>query len=160
MIGSDHDGEVLNAARLAHQTLKSHKVTMAEFLGAVNSSAPTQNGAANRAARGVEWQAGYVEGFEKGKKIAMGDMTAAYNDGFAMGVKSVTSTPRTWQQWSSDRLDNDQDFLSSWEIDFFTSFVRGVRPTPTVKQYGVFSRVALKLGIALPEHDPHDWGYA
>jgi hypothetical protein len=164
MIGSDHDGEVLNAARLVSRTLRHHKMTVAEFLGAVNSSAPTQNGAANRAAWEEGRRAGYQEGYDKAVKLASDAVAAEYTRGFTEGVKSAKSiglkADRSWREWATDRIDNDREFLTQWEADFFTSFGSAARLTPTVKQYAIFCRVGERLRIALPEHDPHDWGYA
>ena len=137
MLGSDHDGEVLNAARLAHQLVKSQKLTWEETLNACAKPL----GGANRAAGG-------------GKGEQDQELNAAFNAGFEAGVKSQTKPKPSWRQWAKDRVANDEDCLSSWELNFFGSFGSGRFAVPSDKQHAIFVRVAERLDLELPE-SPH-----
>lgn len=156
MIGSDHDGEVLNAARLARRLVKEHGLSLHEVLGGedVNGSASTHGGAANRAAGGKGYQEGYEEGLQKGAELAAAAVRAEYSRGFHDGVNNAKSiglkADRSWKDWAQDRIDNDSNELSDWETNFFGDFSNGRYATPTDKQRGIFERVGRRLGISLP----------
>jgi hypothetical protein len=154
MMGSSHDGEVLNAARLAHKLARS--------LGGwevVLGSAYNPLGDANRAEREEGWQAGWQEGwqegFEKGGENADQD---AYDKGFQDGVNSAKSikATRSWRQWAKDRVKDDEDYLSAWEINFFGSFGAGRYAEPSKKQHAIFVRVAQRLDLELPVWNRRD----
>lgn len=142
MLGSDHDGEVVNAARLAHRLLRSKPYTWDEVVS-VNGSASTNAGGTNRAAGGRE-----AEILELKKQIAV-----AYKNGFQDGVKSTGQrmVKANWKQFARLVVENEQDFLSDWEIKFFGSFAEGRRNVPTDKQKAIFVAVAERLGLEPPE---------
>jgi hypothetical protein len=134
MIGSDHDGEALNAARLAHKLAMS----MGGWEVVLGSATP-HKGAANRAAGGGEGKrASNVNRFDSPDVRPSG--------------RTVKPPRRTnWRQWATDLIDREQDCLSPWEIKFFGSFGAGRYPVPSDKQRAVFERVAERLDLELPE---------
>lgn len=138
MLGSDHDGEVLNAARLARKLVLDHKCTFEEIFS------PT----------GRATNPGSGRNGEGGKVFSQKDLDEAYLRGFKEGVKLARSGNRGWRQWAKDRVDNDADLISDWELRFFGDFATGKFARPTAKQRAIFERVADRLGIELPEPTP------
>lgn len=139
MMGSDHDGEVLNAARLAQRVLTDHKLQWGDVIG-LNGSAPSAPGGANRAEGG----GGGKEDVEIAEKIR-----TAYNMGFRDGVNHrAQQRAEDWRTIAQDILDEGD--ITAWEETFFMSFASGVRRVPTEKQQSIFERVAHRLGIELP----------
>lgn len=153
MMGSNYDGEILNAARLAQRMIANKKLMWGDVIG-VNGSASTHGGAANRAAGGKGYQEGYEEGLQKGAELAAAAVRAEYSRGFHDGVNNAKSiglkADRSWKDWAQDRIDNDSNELSDWETNFFGDFSNGRYATPTDKQRGIFERVGRRLGISLP----------
>jgi hypothetical protein len=142
MLGSDHEGEIVNAARLATKLVKSWNSTIAEVL---NFNAPPPGGTQTLAGGGVGGK----------KTFTQKDLDDAYHRGFTAGVKSgasaTKSANRTWKQWAKDRVNDDAELLSQWEYEFFTDFAGGRFATPTVKQRAIFLRVAGRLDLEPPE---------
>lgn len=126
MLGSDHEGEVLNAARMAQRLIGSEAMTWAEVMGATNGQY-MDPGAYN---------AGYAAGYAK----------AMSEDKARRHTKLMT-----WFVFVRELRDEYEDNLSEWEQGFVESFIgRGfARPTP--RQRTVFENIAEKLGIDLPE---------
>ena len=139
MLGSDHDGEVLNAARLAHKLLGYHNLSWYELM---NGSASTVRGDANLAAGGEE---------EGEKEFTRKDLEDAYHRGFRDGVKSRQEARLSWKRWAAYAVNEEQDNLSEWEYTFFSDFAQGRYNTPTEKQRVIFVRVAERLDLVLPE---------
>lgn len=137
MMGSDHDGEVLNAARLAQRLIRGHRLSWVEVF---NGSAAPVSGGINRAAGGRGW---WLEEADVKREI-----DAAYQAGFAAGVKH-RQQHFDWRELAGE-IANEDD-LSDWEQQFFTSFATGVRRVPSAKQRSIFERVARRLGYELPE---------
>ena len=134
MLGSNHDGEVLNAARIAHKHV--------EALGGwevVIGAPPQPPSGVNRASVGE-------------KALRDKELKAAYDNGFAAAVKAGQKVRTTnWRQWAKDLVDEQEDCLSDWEIKFFGGFGNGKFYVPTAKQRAVFEKVAARLDLELPE---------
>lgn len=132
MIGSSHDGEALNAARLAQRLLGSEGLTWEEAM----------NGHGG----------GYTE--EAVRTV----VTEAYDKGFQDGItKALKENPlgppqpvRTWQSYARELKDDYDDYLSEWERGFVESFIDRGWPSPTPKQHAIFERISRKTGTALP----------
>jgi len=134
MMGSAHDGEVLNAARLAQRTLGELGLTWAEVVS-------EEGGKGDYTAADVElaYQTGHASGYGKGYAEAKAD--------------SVVNGPMPFQSWrgvAQDLLDNHDHLLTEWERGFFGSYLERRWGTPTDKQRAIFERVADKVGVGLP----------
>jgi hypothetical protein len=125
MIGSVHDGEVLNAAKMAQRLLGSMGLSWEEAFG--NSS-----GGESRS-----YQDGYNDGYRRG--LAEGHATA-----------TVRPKPATWNGFARNLLRDYSDDMSDWENGFVESFVERGWSQPTPKQRAVFERIADKLDLDLP----------
>lgn len=129
MIGSAHDGEVLNAARLAQRELGRLGLSWEEFVAGNGGTAP---------ANSRTYDTGYSDGFR---------------DGLAKGRAAHVTRPRadTWIGFARTLRDEHEDDLNDWEQGFVESYVEKGWPQPTPKQRGVFARMAEKLGLELPD---------
>lgn len=136
MIGSAHDGEILNAARLAQRLIGSEGLTWEEVLS-------NGNGAISQSDMQVLFDAGFRKGHDDG-----------YRKGLAEGhVKSVPSAraPGTsFISWVRSLRDVYNDDLSDWEQGFVESFITRGWAMPTPKQRAVFERIANKLDMDCP----------
>lgn len=158
MMGSNYDGEVCNAAKLAQRLLSHHKLTWGEVL---NGSATTSTSNANRAAGGgrggeaASYEKGFQAGLDRGAELAAAAIKQEYLRGYSDGVKHAKhlgiKSNRSWREWAQDRVDHDEDCLSEWEINFFGSFAAGRYAVPSDKQRAIFQRVAARLDLELPE---------
>lgn len=131
MLGSNHDGEVLNAARLAQRFLGEEGLTWEEYLtGHVGSS--TNNG-------DQRYRDGYADGYRKG--LAEGH-----------AQRPVRTTPmQTWVSFARELIEGYEDDLNDWEQGFVSNYVSRGWGQPTPKQRAVFERIAEKLGMECPE---------
>ena len=162
MTGSFHDGEVLNAVRLARKLVLENKLT---WRGLLSGSATTQKGdtpSAEAWEEGERYDEGYDAGFKYGFEV--GGQNAdqdAYSRGFDEGVKYQMANTRqigavkSWKQWAKEIIANEEDNLTEWEITFFGDFSVGRYAVPSDKQRAIFVRVGERLGIALPESAPN-----
>ena len=145
MLGSQHDGEILNAARLAAKLVRAQRCTWEEILNAPANLSPT-----NRAAQGM---AGEIDELKQ-------RLNATYQAGFRAGVNSAYASLKRpengWRQWAADLVKEEEDNLSDWEINFFGGFANGRFAVPTVKQRAIFADVAERLDRELPEPIPRD----
>jgi hypothetical protein len=96
------------------------------------------------------------DGLQRAASARADQLQSEYQRGFAAGVKHTnpmaqTAANRRWKQWAKDRVDNDEDYLSAWEITFFGSFAVGRYATPSEKQRAVFEKIAARLDLELPE---------
>jgi hypothetical protein len=134
MLGSAHDGEVLNAAKLAQRELGKLALTWGEVLGG-----------------------GYSEDFVR--EVA----ERAYAEGFVAGQaaaprpKAAPAAPRInpFVGYASHMLDEYAHCLSEWEIGFCESWTLRKGKPPSEKERAIFARLARKTGVELPE--PDDW---
>lgn len=127
MLGSAHDGEKLNAARLAQRTLGEMGLTWEEFCGAQ----PNSKGDSTA----------YMNGYNDG-----------YRTGLAKGhASAVVKKPMTWVAFCRDLQQNYYDNLNDWEQGFVDNYVSRGWSEPTPKQRSVFERIASKCDVELPE---------
>lgn len=127
MLGSHHDGEVLNAAKLAQRQLGAMGLTWEEFYGGAPDAAPSQE-----------------------------DLTYAYQRGYKDGAEdqrraSLPNRPASWQALARLIRDKHERDITDWEYGFIESFIERGWPTPTEKQRKIFQRIAAKLDILCPD---------
>ena len=137
MLGSDHWGEVVNAAKLAQRHLGSIGLTweevIAERLGGEYSQAQVE----------AAFQTGHATGYGKG--YAEGKADAGVN-----GRRPAMTDFQSWRSVAKEMLDCHDDLLTEWERGFFQSYVERRWSIPTEKQRAIFERVADKTGVSLP----------
>jgi hypothetical protein len=130
MLGSDHDGEVLSAAKFAQRLIGSAEMTWEEVLN--NAGGSTGNYTSVHLTR--RYNEGYQEGFRVG--LAKGHASA--------GPK-IKPAPSDWQELAQSLLDDCA--LSDWETGFCENFIERGWDTPTDKQREVFARMRRKFGL-------------
>ena len=130
MIGSAHDGEALNAARLAHKLCKGDFAGMLGSAPAKIDDPDTFTRAQANAAAQLAFDAGYQEGFRVGQQ------------------QTRTRRVSSWQRLATDLLTEN---LSEWERNFCKGFVARGFDTPTTKQQRVFDGMAQKFGYESPD---------
>lgn len=131
MLGSAHDGEVLNAARLAQRALGAANTTWAELL----DDTPRHTEA--------DLQRVFDEGFRQGADFAKKDAARRYSGG---------NQPATWLGLAREMLKCEND-LTDWERGFLESYSAKGWSDPTPKQQKVLERIATKLGMQTPWKD-------
>jgi len=127
MIGSAHDGEVLNAARAASRYLKEIGMTWEEALTGHGYDESAMQDMANQA-----FQSGYQDGHVAGAAAAR-----AYR-------------PPNWRGFCTILVDEYWDAMTDWERGFVQSFIERGYGRPTPKQQAVFERMAAALQIQTP----------
>jgi hypothetical protein len=136
MLGSQHDGEVLNAAHAAQHLLGSVGVTWEELLS--DGGTP-----------GARWSdddlcASINEAYKKGYAAALGDREREALKAFA--------DADTCPAFAKLCLTNYKELLTDWEIGFCESWsIKSDRITPTERQCMIFRRLARKVNLTLPE---------
>jgi hypothetical protein len=136
MLGSNQDGEALNAARLAQRELGRAGVTWEELLR--NGGNPGAKYTDDDMAAAIDYarSEGYRIGLETAK---------------AKGIRPIAETRETFAECAQRLLDDyGERYLTDWEIGFMESWVAR-RWRPTDKQYAIFKRVADKCGTDCPE---------
>ena len=126
MMGSSHDGEILNAARLAQRLIGSLGQTWEEVLN-TNGNGRDQ------------WDEGY---------------RAGYAIGIAQGRRdSYTTRPtrNTWFNFVRTVQEEYYDDLNDWEQGFIDNFVERQLNNPSPKQRNVLEKIADKIGIDCPD---------
>jgi hypothetical protein len=131
MMGSTHDGEVLNAARLAQRLIGSEALTWEEVFKGLKIQSG-HNGADS-------YNSGYAAGYAKGLK-----------DGYASTAPAEYRSILTWRKLANDLKQNYYDDLTEWEQEFVASFCERGWNNPTPKQRAIFERIAEGLGIDYP----------
>lgn len=129
MLGSAHDGERLNAARLAQRTLGEMGLTWEEFCGGGNGERGDSK----------SYMSGYNDGYRQGYDKARRESTVA------------RAKPQTWTAFARALQSQHWNDLSDWEQGFIDSFIERGFATPTPKQRWVFERIAAKCHVELPE---------
>lgn len=126
MLGSAHDGEVLNAAKLAQRTLGECGITWEELLSSGGGGVKS-----------------YLDGYQEG-----------FATGLAKGKRDAARPARamTWTALAKDLMLNYVDDLNDWEQGFVESYVERGWDSPTDKQRGVFERMCAKCGLAMPDY--------
>lgn len=135
MTGSKHDGEALNAVRLANRLLGELGISWEEALTGTNGAGRYSADDMQEAARQA-----YEQGVEDGRRQATRDGQ----------VKPVRIRP-SWQTFAREIRDHFFGELNDWEEGFVESFIERGWPSPTEKQKGVFERIADKLDLDCPE---------
>lgn len=131
MIGSAHDGEVLNAAKLAQRVLGAEGITWEELLNGVKSNN-------NNNDYQIGYSTGYKTGYERG-----------VTDGIGRSMTRVR--PPSWYNFVRTVYDDHLDDLTEWEQGFVENWVARRWNNPSPKQRAVLERIADKLGIDCPE---------
>ena len=125
MLGSAHDGEVLNAARAVLRTLGSMNMTWAELLQGNNDRQAIANAA-------------YDQGFR---------------DGIAANTQKAKTKIQQSQDWPAYARALQRQTLTSWEKGFVENFISRGWDSPTPKQEAVFRRMANKYKLPAPDDD-------
>jgi hypothetical protein len=134
MIGSAHDGEALNAARLAQRLIGSLELTWEDVLDPSSGHISQE-----------DMQTLFDAGFRKG-----------YDDGYRRGLAEGHAKPRglapgtSFVSWVRNLREIYNDDLTDWEQGFVDSFLSRGWPAPTPKQRSVFERIAEKLDMQCP----------
>lgn len=136
MIGSDGDGEALNAARMAQRLIGSEGLTWEEVL---NSSGPA---AMSDADMRRLFDAGHKQGYKEGYETGSAD---------AKGTSFATVRRPTWVSFAKDIRDQHGSDINDWEEGFIDNYIDRGWANPTPKQRAVFERMADKLGLELPD---------
>lgn len=127
MMGSNHDGEILNAAKAAQKLVTNLKITWAE---AITPDAFTADQMLECA------RMSYAKGLEDGKASQLPQTKPVGGGGGSV-----------WNQLARTFI-SDHD-LSEWEEEFFNDWTMN-RYSPTDKQRAVFIRACEKYGEKYP----------
>jgi hypothetical protein len=133
MMGSAHDGEILNAAKMAQRLLGAEATTWGDILNG-------GGGYTEEAVRTVVTEAydkGYQEGLRKGLEHGRNEA-------------QITKPQLSWQVYARILMRDYSSFLTEWEAGFVDSFIARAWPSPTAKQKTIFERLAQKTGTELP----------
>ena len=134
MMGSYHDGEVLNAARRAQKLLGSR--TWEEVL--CNGTVPGARWSDEDLAASIN--AAYKEGY-----------AAAEEDAKTEAIKEFADSD-SCPAFAKMCLTNYRHLLTDWEIDFCEDWsIKSRYEVPTDKQIAVFQRLARKVNLTLPQ---------
>jgi hypothetical protein len=145
MLGSNHDGEVASAGRMAHRLVATHKLSWDELL-----KNGTQPGSVDKLYTQDDIVASYNAGLHEGMKQGMDQARAAEAVAKFRSTNQYRRSLAPWRAWCQDALDEAADDLSEWEYGFLESFIQRGFDTPTPKQEAVMRRIATKIGIAPP----------
>jgi hypothetical protein len=123
MLGSAHDGEIINAARVATRLIREADVTWEQLLSGV----------------------GHSDEFVQ--RVA----SESYQAGLADGRAAAAPKPKrkTFSGYASLLLKEHPDALTDWETAFCLSWTQK-RCEPSDKQLAVFVRLAEKTGQPIP----------
>jgi len=163
MTGSMHDGEALNALRLAQRLMGEHKTSLVDMLKAGGSgggfpfgdlAAAEKRGDARGHTRGSA--EGYRRGWDEGVK-------GGYKDGYHAGyadakqeadldaeTRERTASVPSWAVFAERCLRERRGVLNAWEQEFLTSYIERGWGSPTDKQLDVLKRIARKSGVPTP----------
>lgn len=136
MMGSDHDGEKLNAARLVMRLLGEEGLTWQEVFKGIPGHSNNSSAEIDRA-----YNRGFSEGHSRG-----------YTKGLAEGhAKSPVRRVVTWVGFARELLTDYEDDLTDWEQGFLENYTSRGWPQPSPKQRAVFERIAEKLDLECPD---------
>jgi hypothetical protein len=136
MMGSHHDGEILNAARAAQRLLGSLGLTTWEEVLLQNNGAARWSDDDLAASINAAYKKGYA---------------AAQADAKTEAIKEFADTD-SCPAFARMCLANYKHLLSDWEIGFCESWsVKSRYDEPTNKQIAIFQRLARKVNLTLPQ---------
>lgn len=152
MTGSKHDGEALNAVRIANRLLGSLGITWEEVFrkdiaGGRYSDEDLQKTANDAYELGAK--DGYARGHAEGVK-AGGAGKPVSGGGPKWGIGSGFNDVGSWRAFAKRLHEDYEDDMTEWEQGFVESFIARGFPKPTPKQQAVFERIAEKLGVECP----------
>lgn len=148
MLGSAHDGERDNAARMAHDMVREAGGTWESVLRA-NAGELSEAQRFTKEDLAYAYDRGYREGRNDGVQQGMAEERANHTSAQFLSV-----TPRPGQEWrdlAKDILARFNSKTTHWEKEFLTSFLTRGWPHPTPRQRDVFERIANKCELELPE---------
>jgi hypothetical protein len=137
LLGSAHDGEIINAARLAQRVLTAAGATWAELINPP-APVPLATPAAIDLARMAQLER---DAFERGRKAGLAEQQSQQQQHFT-----------SWPVLADHCLHQHDRLLTAFERDFLHDFLARRWTTPTVKQHRVFATIASRVGISLPAH--------
>lgn len=121
MLGSAHDGEVLNAAKLAHRLVREAKATWPELFAGKPPTAPTYDDG---------YRHGFTAGYQKAVAEAAHEMREAYS----------------YPDIVRELLSGDYD-LTDWEAQFVESVHRRGAGRLSERQKAVLDRMRDKYAL-------------
>jgi hypothetical protein len=133
MTGSVHDGEALNALRLASKLMAEAGIGWSDLIGTGRWSDDDMARCASEA-----YQKGFLEARQQGavlRKTRGGDFAPVNGSAGAA----------SYAEFAEIMLDGYDDCLSDWERSFCESWLNK-RYQPTEKQMAIFRRMAQKTG--------------
>jgi hypothetical protein len=133
MTGSAHDGEALNALRLALRAMAEAGTSWSDLIGTGRWSDDDMARCASEA-----YQKGFLEARQQGvvlRKTKGGDFTPV----------NGSAGCATFAEFAEILLDHYDDALSDWERQFCESWL-DKRYRPSEKQLAIFRRMAQKTG--------------
>lgn len=153
-LGSDHDGEVLNAARMANKAVKDSGETWESVVlrgeglnGAATAHRFTEDDLRYAYVRGKG--EGDTEGYARAKTEG-GSSAITFHSTHAF--HSVERPGQEWREWTKAALANGRYMLRPIEIEVFEKFLAGGYNKPTPRMIETFwNSVANKLDQELPE---------
>ena len=135
MMGSTHDGEVRNAAKLAQRLVAGLGLTWEQVFAG--------NGGYSEEKVAQLVKDSYDYGFEKGREQALNDRIRV--------PQKIGEQLGSWRYFTRTLLDDYRPRLTPWELDFCEGFLDRGWPCPTPKQQAVFEKIANKCNLELPE---------
>jgi hypothetical protein len=132
MMGSDHDGEVMNAAKAAMRLLGKAGLTWEEVLQGIPGGKYSDDDM--RSAIALARKQGYDIGLEEGKSGA---------------PKVKEFGKETFAQYSQRLLDDYGEYVNEWEKGFLEGWKDRQR-IPSDKQFAIFERLAKKTQQKCP----------
>lgn len=134
MLGSEHEGERANAARLATLELRRLGLTWAQVMERAFSYRPAQQ---------EFWEA------PRASQTQHGRAEAAWSQGrrqYSRGVPYTAEMDGVTVRDIIEAADENRDRLNAWECKFVDSFVHSGRQEASANQWVILQQIAQKLG--------------
>lgn len=130
MLGSNADGEVVNAARKADRMLREAKLSWAELL----------NGETEKKWSDHDMDAAIKLAFKNGYNAAKED---------ARDLAPTNRQPASFAAFALVMVRQYSNALSEWETEFCEDWTAKSYP-PSAKQRAIFERLAERTGVPMP----------